>query len=55
MNDKIGTTKLNEILLNSIPNRWSIQAYVQGFNCESFTFKKDANMFERMEITKSIY
>ena len=26
--DKIGVTKLNEILLNSIPNSWSKRAYV---------------------------
>ena len=55
MNDKIGVTKLNEILLNSIPRSWSRQAYVQGFDCESITFKKDVNMFERMEISKSTY
>ena len=55
LNDKIGVTKLNEILLNSIPRSWSRQAYVQGFDCESITFKKDVNMFERMEISKSTY
>ena len=46
LNDKIGVTKLNEILLNSMPNSWSIQAYVQGFDCDSITFKKAINMFE---------
>ena len=29
---KIGVTELNEILLNIMHNRWSTQAYVQGFN-----------------------
>ena len=29
---KIGMTELNEILLNSTPNSWSKQAYVQGFD-----------------------
>ena len=55
MNGKISVTKLNEILLNSIFNICSRQAYVQGFDCESITFKKDVNIFERMEISKSIY
>ena len=31
---KIGVTELNEILLNSMSNSWSKQAYVQGFDCE---------------------
>ena len=55
MNDKISVTKLNEILLNSMPNIWSRQAYVQGFYCESITFKKAVNLFDRMEISESIY
>ena len=55
MNDKIDVTKINEILLNSTPNIWSRQAYVQGFDCESITFKKAVNMFEHMEISESIY
>ena len=38
-----------------MPNRWSKQAYVQGFHFESITFKKAVNMFERMEIAKYIY
>ena len=55
LTDNIVVTKLNEILLNSMPNSWSKQAYVQGFDCESITFKKSINMFEHMEITESIY
>ena len=55
LNDKLNITKLNEILLNSMPNSWSIQAYVQGFYCKSITFKKNVNMFQRMEISESIY
>ena len=38
-----------------MPNIWSKQAYVQGFDFESITFKKSVNMFERMEISESIY
>ena len=49
--DKIGITELNKILLNNMPNSWSKQAYVQGFDCEYFSFKKYFNMFEHMEIT----
>ena len=55
MSDKIGVTKLNEILSNNIPKIWSKQAYVQGFDGETIYFKNDVNMFERMEIAKSIY
>ena len=55
LTDKIRVTKLNEILLNSIPNIWSKQAYVKGFGFESITFKKAVNIFERMEINESIY
>ena len=54
LNDDIRETELNEIFLNSMPNGWYKQAYVQGFDCESITFKKVLNMFERMEISESI-
>ena len=40
--------ELNEILLNIMPNNWIKQAYVQGFYCESITFKSDVKIFERM-------
>ena len=39
MDDKIGVTELNEILLNSMPNSWYKQAYVQVFYCESIYSK----------------
>ena len=48
-------TELNEILLNIINNTWINQSYVQGFYCESITFKEAVNMFKRMEIAESIY
>ena len=48
--EKIGVTKFNEILLNSIPNSWIKKAYVQGFYCKSIAFYKAVNMFGRMEI-----
>ena len=34
MADKMCVTELNEIILNSMPNSWTKQAYVQGFDCE---------------------
>ena len=34
--DKFYWTELCEIILNSMHNTWSKQAYVQGFDCESF-------------------
>ena len=55
MADKIGVTEINEIILYSMPNSWSKQAYIQGFDCESILLKKAVNMFERMEIVESIY
>ena len=36
---KVFETELNEILLNSMPNRWIRQAYVQEFDCETITKK----------------
>ena len=38
-NDKIGETEVNKIPLNSMPNRWIKQAYIQVFYCETITFK----------------
>ena len=32
--------ELNEILLNSIPNIWSRQEYVQIFDCDYIAFKQ---------------
>ena len=52
LTDNIGVTELNQIFLNSMPIRWSKQAYVQGFDCESIIFKKAVNMFDRMEISE---
>ena len=53
--NNIDVTELNDITLNRIPNSQSKQPYVQGFDCESIQFKKAVNIFERMEITESIY
>ena len=55
MDDKIGVTELNEIVLKSMPNSWPKTVYVQGFNCKSILLKKDVHMFENMEIAESIY
>ena len=48
-------TELYEILLNSMPTRWSKQACVQGFDYETIYFKTAVNMFECMEISEDIY
>ena len=39
LTDKIGLSELNESLLNSMPNSWINQAYVQGFYCASITLR----------------
>ena len=51
----MGVAELNEILINSMPNVWSKQAYVQSFDCDTISFLKDVNMFERMEIAEINY
>ena len=38
LTQKIGVAELNEILCNSMSNSCIKQSYVQGFDCESFTF-----------------
>ena len=43
--DKFGVNELNGILFKGMPNIWSKQAYVQGFDCEYILFKKSVNMF----------
>ena len=48
LSEKNGTVELNEILLNSMPNSCSNKAYVQVFDCEPITFKKDVDIFEQM-------
>ena len=55
LTDKFGMIDLNKIVLNSIPNSWSKQAYVQRFDGESITFKNAVNVFEHMKIAKYIY
>ena len=55
MSGKIGVIDLDGIFLNSMPNIWSKQSYVQGFDCEYITFKKAVNMFEPMENKEYIY
>ena len=55
MAQKMGVTELNEIILNSISNIWSKQAYVQGFDFETISLKRVVNMFEHKEISESIY
>ena len=52
---KLVIYKLNEIILNSMPNGWSKQAFVQGFDLETITFLKSVNMFENMEIFETMY
>ena len=55
LTDKIGVTEQDEILLNSMPNSCSRQAYVKGFDCENISFKNTVNLFECIEINQSIY
>ena len=45
--DTIGMTKLSEILLNSMPARWSKQACVQGFGFEPILVKNILMCFSK--------
>ena len=36
---KMGINEISEILLNSMPNIWSKQAYLQGFDFKTISFK----------------
>ena len=47
--------EINEILLKSMSNGCSRQAYVQFFYREKINFKKAENMFEHMEMSETIY
>ena len=40
LTNKIGVSELDEILLNSMPNIWYNQDYVQGLDCDYITKKK---------------
>ena len=55
LSEKIVVTELNEILINSMPNSWIKQAYVQFFYWKSIDFKESVKMFECMDISESIY
>ena len=37
--DIIGEMELNEIMLNSMQKNWIKHTYIQGFDCETITFK----------------
>ena len=39
LTESISVREINGILLNSMPNIWSKQAYVHGFDCKYITFK----------------
>ena len=39
----------------SIPNSWSNQEYVQGFDYKNVTSEKAINMFKLLEIAEYIY
>ena len=45
LSERIGVVGINKILLNSMPNSWSKQSYVQVFDYDSITFNKSINMF----------
>ena len=48
-------TELDEILLNSMPNSWTKQAYVRLIDWYYINFQMSVNIFERMDISGSIY
>ena len=54
MSYKMCVTELNTILLKSMPDIFSKQAYVQGFDCEAVSFKRAADIFDYMEMSESV-
>ena len=44
--NKVVPEELNEILLQSIPNGWAKQSYLQGWNFEGRTYKETCKIFE---------
>ena len=55
ISDNIYVTEINKILLNSMPNIWIKQAYVQGSDCGYITLKLVVDMYERIKIAEYIY
>ena len=49
ISEKRCVIEIHGILLNSMPNIWSKQAYVQGFDSESITLKEAVKFFECMK------
>ena len=52
---KMATEELNKILLQSLSNEWTKQAYLQGWDLEVIIYKDTCKMFERMEIAEKFY
>ena len=44
--------ELNKILLHAVPNVWTKQAYLQGWDFEMKSYKATCELFERMEIAE---
>ena len=51
----MATEELNKILLQSLSNEWTKQAYLQGWDLEVIIYKDTCKMFERMEIAEQVY
>ena len=46
---------LNKIILHAVPNVWEKQAYLQGWEFETKSYKDTYELFEIMEVTEKIY
>ena len=53
--EKMDPRELNDTLLHAVPNGWTKQAYLQGWEFEGKSYKDTCNFFERMEIAEQVY
>ena len=51
---KIPPGELNKILLHTVPNGREKQAYLQGWDFDTKSYKATCNMCEKMEIAEKI-
>ena len=47
--------EINEILIYALPNSWSKQAYLQGWDFKMKTFRETCAIFDLMEISEQVY
>ena len=52
--NKMEMEELNEILLHEVPNGWSKQSYLQGWDFELNTYRETCSIFDHMEVDEQV-